>query len=135
MIACVTAITSIHSIRQSVDNQHAIINWALTFFSGFDGITAVVRMAQWISEITAGLPLIPYEYSNYLESFDCLLIVIGSGTYFVYITSSEVETKSSAPQIVDITLNLIEVVLFVFGGTMVQTLRMKQPFGSDTDDV
>jgi len=133
MIACVTAITSIHSIRKSMDNQSPIINWALTIFSGFDGITAVVRLGQWISEMTVGIPLIRHEVFVWIESFDCFLILIGSGCYFLYITQSEVETKSSAPQIVDITLNLIEVCLFVFGETVVDTLRIKETLGSNSD--
>jgi len=125
MIACISAITSIHHIRQSKDTQHPMIKWSLTFFSGFDGFTAIVRCYFWIANLTMDFPLISRSMFFWLEMVDIILVVIGTGVYFIYITQSEVETRASAPQIVDITLNLIEVVLFVFGTAMVNVVSQE----------
>ena len=86
-----------------------------------------------------GLPLIPYEIFYVWESINATFILMGTGIYFIYITHSEVETKSSAPQIIvisffpnenlhcdtfeDITLNLIEVCMFVLTSPQTKSFR------------
>jgi len=135
VIACVAAVTSIHSIRKSKDTQHPLINWSLTVISCFDGLTGTVRLGNWISSMLLGIPLTSKTAFYWLEVVDSFLIFIGSGVYFIYIVQSTVETKSSAPQIVDITLNLIEVMLFVFGSAMVETLTSaRKIFKSDDSE-
>jgi len=123
LIAAICAITSIHSIRNTKDNQSSLLKWMLTFFSGFDGLTAVFRGSSWATDHIFGLPLIPYEIFYIWESINATFILMGTGIYFIYITHSEVETKSSAPQIIDITLNLIEVCMFVLTSPQTKSFR------------
>jgi len=127
VIACLTSVTSIHSVRASKDAQNLFLKWILTIFSATDGFVAVLRLIEFLAVNLCGLDLIDTSMFFTIESVNTIFIIIGTVFYFVYISQSVVETKSSAPQIVDITLNLIELILFALSDDIRTAIERNVP--------